>query len=184
MSLSIKKSTFAHTLMNFLSLSLILVAMVYALYNSQTIVLDAALYWWNRVGWVILGLLPLSAFFLYVVGQIIATGQPRTERIRRDLDIVIFAAPLLGMLGTVDGLSEALQMFYLIDGVENLMEVLGEFLQGASRMLYTTEWGLLIVIPAGLIKYVLFSKIDNKKKVPEEVASNVKSLVPEADPLR
>lgn len=185
MLLTTKKSTLARTLANYLSLSLVIVAMAYTLYSSQTIVLDAALYWWGRVGWVMLGLLPLSAFYLYVVGQIVLPGQARTERVRRDLDIVIFAAPLLGMLGTVDGLRVALQQFYLIEGVENLMGVLGEFLNGASQMLYTTEWGLMIVIPAGLMKYIIFSEACNKKKkATEHTGTNVKSLVPVADSVR
>ena len=74
------------------------------------------------------------------------------------------------MLGTVDGLRVALQQFYFIEGVENLMDVLGEFLQGASRMLYTTEWGLILVLPAGLMQKVLFSE---KAKVKHREIINI-----------
>ena len=168
MLLTTEKSSFVRLLTNLLTMVFAVVIMTYALYKAQAVVIDAAFYWWNRVGWVMLGLLPLTAFFLYVVGQIVFLGQVRTERLRKDLDIVIFAAPLLGMLGTVDGLREALQQFYLIDGVENLMDVLGEFLKSASRMLYTTEWGLMIVIPAGLLKYIIFSETKSRESNPTE----------------
>ncbi|MCG8054862.1 MAG: MotA/TolQ/ExbB proton channel family protein [Candidatus Thiodiazotropha endolucinida] len=155
------------------SLFLLVLALVmaYALYQSHTLALGAAYYWFERVGWVMFGLLPLTAYFLYVVGRILITRQAATESVRKDLDIILFAAPLLGMLGTVDGLREALQQFYLIDGVENLMEVLAEFLNGASRMLYTTEWGLIIALPAGLMKKLIFSEKAKEKRSETKVHS-------------
>lgn len=150
-------------------LNLILFAIVtlmfYQLYLQRDVALGAVAYWYRQVGPVILGLLPLTAYFLFLLGRAVMARDFRGDRFAKGLDIVIFVAPLLGMLGTVDGLREALQQFYQIKGVDNLMEVLGEFLKGASRMLYTTEWGLLLVLPAGLLKKILFGKKQRKSKI-------------------
>ena len=147
-----------------LNLLLLVIAtlMLYQLYLQRDVALGAVAYWYRQVGPVMLGLLPLTAYFLSLLGRAVVARDFRSDRFARGLDIVIFVAPLLGMLGTVDGLREALQQFYQIKGVDNLMEVLGEFLKGASRMLYTTEWGLLLVLPAGLLKKVLFGKKQRK----------------------
>ncbi len=129
----------------------------FAVYRVHVPIVEVALYWWERVGAVMLGLLPLSVFLLYVIGQIVMADDARTQETKRELEMILFAAPLLGMLGTVMGLIEGLQQFYLIEGVENLLDVLTEFLRGASRMMYTTAWGLLIALPAGFVKIWLFS---------------------------
>lgn len=155
-----------HTMGWVLNLLLLVVAtmMLYQLYLQRDVALGAVAYWYRQVGPVMLGLLPLTAYFLYLLGRAVMVRDFRRNRFAKGLDIVIFVAPLLGMLGTIDGLREALQQFYQIKGVDNLMEVLSEFLKGASRMLYTTEWGLLLVLPAGLLKKVLFGKKQRKSR--------------------
>ncbi len=128
----------------------------YAFYRQQDVIHQGLQYLWDRVGWVMLGLLPLSIYLLFAIGRMLIAGKKRHDESRNRLDKVLFAAPLLGMLGTVLGLTDALMQFYRIEGTENLMEVLSEFLRGASLMLYTTAWGLLLALPAGLLKKHFF----------------------------
>ncbi|MEW8438246.1 MAG: hypothetical protein AB2689_08815 [Candidatus Thiodiazotropha taylori] len=153
----------------FFSLLLLLVlafVMAYFFYQSHTLALGAAYYWYDQVGWVLFGLLPLSAFFILTLIKIITQGELQVFTIelrkgqqniaiwsiplsvRRDLKITLSLSPLLGFLGTIEGARQGLKAFYLVDGVENLMEVLAEFLKGASNMFLTSEWGLILVILA------------------------------------
>lgn len=68
----------------------------------------------------------------------------RLERGLFILEIVIGAAPLLGLLGTVTGLMQVFSGFDLDSGVRDQ----GIFIRGIAMALGTTMLGLMIAIPA------------------------------------
>jgi len=68
----------------------------------------------------------------------------RLERGLFLLDIVVAAAPLLGLLGTITGLT---QVFSFISEETGLPEP-EQFVQGIALALYTTMAGLAVAIPA------------------------------------
>lgn len=80
----------------------------------------------------------------------------RMERGLFLLDIVISAAPLLGLLGTVTGL---IQVFANISPETGLPET-GSFIQGVALALTTTMLGLSIAIPALVGSGYLNRRID------------------------
>jgi biopolymer transport protein ExbB len=73
------------------------------------------------------------------------------------LDIVVAAAPLLGLLGTVTGL---VKVFARIDP-ESGMPDPGAFVEGVAMALTTTMLGLAIAIPALVFNSYLNRRIDS-----------------------
>ena len=80
----------------------------------------------------------------------------RMERGLFLLEIVISAAPLIGLLGTVTGLVE---VFSQID-VETGIPDLGAFREGVAKALSTTMFGLVIAIPALAFNSLLGRRIE------------------------
>ncbi|MFW5883418.1 MAG: MotA/TolQ/ExbB proton channel family protein, partial [Verrucomicrobiota bacterium] len=81
----------------------------------------------------------------------------RMERGMFLLDIVIAAAPLLGLLGTVTGLVSVFSNF----SPETGMPDPGAFIQGIGLALTTTILGLAIAIPALIGNAYLNRRVDN-----------------------
>lgn len=80
----------------------------------------------------------------------------RMERGLFILEIVVSAAPLLGLLGTVTGL---VKVFANIS-IETGMPDPGTFIEGIALALTTTMLGLSIAIPALVGNHILIRRID------------------------
>ena len=80
----------------------------------------------------------------------------RLERGLFMLDVVIGAAPLLGLLGTVAGLMQVFSGFDLDSGVRDQ----AAFIQGIAMALGTTMLGLVIAIPAMVGSAFLYRRVD------------------------
>ncbi|HBL37349.1 MAG TPA: MotA/TolQ/ExbB proton channel family protein [Firmicutes bacterium] len=74
------------------------------------------------------------------------------------LNVIITAAPLLGLLGTVTGIINSLNVLGSLQGVASPAQLSG----GIAQALITTAFGLMIAIPALFVMHWLNSIIDKK----------------------
>jgi hypothetical protein len=130
----------------------------YGLYRIQGQVIGALQYWWEKVGVVMAGLLPLTAFLVGLVLYILFSGNRRAPWVHTGLSVVAQAAPMLGFLGTVLGVSEGAAKFTMAHGVEALLDVVTQLMQGVSVALLSTAWGTVLALPALVLIEVLFPR--------------------------
>ena len=119
--------------------------------------LEAAfVYWWGRIGPVMLGLLPLSVLLCGIVVWLLIEPHARPPWIKKWLTVVALAAPSLGLLGTVVGTVEGLKDFSLANGAKELVENVARLMKGLSIALESTAWGALLSIPAEILLATLY----------------------------
>lgn len=83
--------------------------------------------------------------------------------------VIVLVAPLIGLLGTVDGMIEMFQS--LVDG--QLFSQNGGIAAGVSKALCTTEMGLIIAVPG----IILHHNLNNKGKKLEDEIFQIKFLM-------
>lgn len=144
-------------------LGLLLLGLLIQLYMLRESVVGAVLHWYGQVGVAIFGLLPLTVFFFFIVGHVIFSPEERRVRwVYISLNVVSMAAPLLGMLGTVLGMSEGASQFTLDQGVEHLLSIVSGLMQSLSVVLLSTAWGILLALPSLLMHMVLFPESNHE----------------------
>lgn len=89
-----------------------------------------------------------------------------SERMR-SLDMVVQAAPMLGLLGTVVGMIDAFSVLAVVDGVVDPAALAG----GIYVALTTTAVGLAIALLAFFIATWLESRIDRERTIMEALVS-------------
>lgn len=140
-----------------LMLGLLALGLLIELYLLRDFVIPTLWLWHERVGVAMFGLLPLTVFFLFIVGHVLfAPEARRAPWVSISLNVVSMAAPLLGMLGTVLGMSAGTSQFTLEQGVEHLLTVVTGLMQSLSVVLLSTAWGILLALPSLLMQAVLF----------------------------
>jgi len=146
----------------------------YGGFKMQQSILAVLAYWWGKVGVVMIGLLPLSFLLLAVViNFVVEPGSRQSEKMKILLKIISFAAPSLGLLGTVLGTVEGTSQFSLANGVTELLDGVSALMHGLSIALLSTAWGSVIGIPAGVLLIVFFEK--------EQAVSQ--SILPQSKPV-
>jgi len=145
--------------------------MFYGLYKIQDQVIYALNYWWQKVGVVMWGLLPLSLLLIATVVYLLTSKKPNNDLVEKVLKIISFSAPSLGLLGTVLGTVAGTSQFTLANGVEDLLEGVAALMQGLSIALLSTAWGTMLGIPAGILILLLERKnqLENQPKVALEI---------------
>lgn len=124
---------------------------------SLRVPLQAALvYWWDRIGPVMIGLLPLSVLLCGIAVRLLHEPRERPLWMKKSLVVIGLAAPALGLLGTVLGAMESAQNFSLDNGVEALIENFSRMMRGLSMALGSTAWGTLLGVPAEILFATLF----------------------------
>lgn len=140
-----------------LGMVLTILVLFYGIYMIQGHAVTAMAYWWSRVGVVMLGLLPMTVFLVVIVLYVVISPNSRDPWVSTSLKIISFAAPSLGLLGTVLGTVAGTAAFSLANGVEDLLSGVADLMSGLNVALLSTAWGTLLGIPAGVINMVLFS---------------------------
>lgn len=131
--------------------------MFYGLYLLQGRLASALLYWWHRVGPTSLGLLPLSVLLVGVVLYVLLSPGRRRPRVKRALEVVEHAAPLLGLLGTVLGIvASGTGHVKTVHEEQDLIKVAVNLLSALPVCLLSTAWGTLLALPAGVLRLLLF----------------------------
>jgi biopolymer transport protein ExbB len=102
--------------------------------------------------------------------------KPRLERSLPFLALTAAAAPLLGLLGTVTGMISTFNMISVF-GTGDPKTLSG----GISEALITTEWGLLVSIPALLLHAVLNRKVKGILGGMEQISVGFINGVPERE---
>ena len=95
--------------------------------------------------------------------------QAELGKFRTLVRTVVVVAPLLGLLGTVNGMIEMFQSL----GNQNFYSQSGGVAQGISQALFTTQFGLVIAIPGMLIGGL----IDRKEHKIREDIEQLKDLL-------
>ncbi len=139
-----------------LGMALTTLVLFYGIYMIQGHVMMALSYWWDKVGFVMLGLLPMTVCLVIVMLYVALGQQPRATWVSTLLKVISFAAPSLGLLGTVLGIVAGTDVFSLANGVQDLLESVGKLMSGLNVALLSTAWGTLLGIPAGVMNMVLF----------------------------
>ena len=137
-------------------MAMTILLLLYGIYMIQGHVVTAMAYWWDRVGVVMLGLLPMTVLLVVIVLYVVISPNPRDPWVSTSLKIISFAAPSLGLLGTVLGTVAGTAAFSLANGVEDLLKGVAELMSGLNVALLSTAWGTLLGIPAGVINMLLF----------------------------
>jgi len=91
------------------------------------------------------------------------------RRYRTLVRTIIVVAPLLGLLGTVNGMIEMFQSL----GDQNFYSQSGGVAQGISQALFTTQFGLVIAIPGMLVG----SLIDRRERRIQDDLMQLKELL-------
>ena len=144
---------------NNLLMGLAVMVLVYGGFQMQQPILAVLAYWWDKVGVVMIGLLPLSFLLLgVVINFVIEPDSRHSEQMEMLLKIISFAAPSLGLLGTVLGTVEGTSQFSLANGVTELLDGVSALMHGLSIALLSTAWGSVVGIPAGVLQLVFFDK--------------------------
>lgn len=141
-----------------LGMAITILVLFYGIYMIQGHVVTAMDYWWSRVGFVMLGLLPLTVFLVIIVLYVAVSPNSRDPWVFTSLNIISFAAPSLGLLGTVLGTVAGTAAFSMANGVEDLLKGVADLMSGLNVALLSTAWGTLLGIPAGVINMLLFPK--------------------------
>ena len=95
--------------------------------------------------------------------------QIEIKKFRGLVNIIVLVAPLIGLLGTVDGMIEMFQS--LVDG--RLFSQGGGIAAGVAKALCTTELGLVIAVPG----IIIHNNLNNRGKRLEEELDQVKFLM-------
>ncbi len=135
-------------------MSILLVLVISLLVVKQDLIVPQLQFWYAKVGVVIFGLLPLSFLLLSVLIRMIFSGYS-VESLRTILQLVVFAAPSLGLLGTVLGTIDGISAFSLANGIEQLLTSVEMLMSGLSIALLSTAWGASLSIPAGMLDILL-----------------------------
>jgi biopolymer transport protein ExbB len=102
---------------------------------------------------------------------------PSLERYLSVLATIANIAPLLGLLGTVVGMTEAFMVIQSHGGAVTPGDLAG----GIGRALYTTVWGLIVAIPT-LVAYNYFvTKVDNMVWEMEILSSELLDILSEKE---
>ncbi len=91
-----------------------------------------------------------------LVYEVILAQKPRMERFLPVLNIVAAVAPLLGLLGTVTGMIGTFEVI-TVHGTGDPQMLSG----GISEALLTTQFGLIVAIPALFFHAILSSRVDH-----------------------
>jgi len=159
-------SIYKNTNVNNLVMGLAVMLFVFSGYQLQHPLYEGLIFWWDKVGVVMLGLLPLSFALLGVVLYLILEPKSRTSvNMETMLKIISFTAPSLGLLGTVLGTVEGTSAFSLANGVKELLGGVSALMNGLSIALLSTAWGSVIGIPAGVLHIVFFEEATSKQVV-------------------
>lgn len=149
----------AATMIGVIAVGITAGVMFYGLYLLQGRLESALLYWWNRVGPTSLGLLPLSILLVGVVLYVLLSPGRRRPRVKRALEVIEHAAPLLGLLGTVLGIvSSGTSHVKGVHEEQDLIKVAVNLLSALPVCLLSTAWGTLLALPAGVLRLLLFSE--------------------------
>ena len=102
---------------------------------------------------------------------------PSLERYLSVLATIANIAPLLGLLGTVVGMTEAFMVIQSLGGAVTPGDLAG----GIGTALLTTVWGLIVAIPT-LVAYNYFvTKVDNMVWEMEILSSELLDILSEKD---
>lgn len=151
-------------------LALLLGTLIWQRYED---VLRSASYWYEQVGPVTFGLAPLTALLLGIgVFQLLYPDwrEQHAKTIKVCWEVILYAAPLLGMLGTVTGFSDALSGLKTEGGIEGIINSMEALMGGLSEVLRSTAWGIVLALPAGVALHLQFPEQS------QETASNEKDL--------
>jgi biopolymer transport protein ExbB len=91
-----------------------------------------------------------------LVYEVILAQKPRMERFLSVLNIIAAVAPLLGLLGTVTGMIGTFDII-TVHGTGDPKMLSG----GISEALLTTQFGLVVAIPALFAHAILSSRVDH-----------------------
>ena len=109
---------------------------------------------YHKAGVVFWGLMPLSAFLLYLTAQILAERfgvfQVKTPFHRR-LHFVIEAGPMLGILGTMISISKAMMETDMSKGVQFAINHLSNLV---GQSLNSSVWGILLAMIAFVLTFL------------------------------
>ena len=144
-------------------MGLMMLVLVFGIYMIQGHIAAGLAYWWDKVGLVMLGLLPLTVALVMIAIYAFIGATPRPPWMATSLRIISFAAPSLGLLGTVLGTVAGTASFSLANGVEDLLEGVANLMSGLNVALLSTAWGTLLGIPAGVMSMVLFPDPEENK---------------------
>ncbi|HFD31924.1 MAG TPA: hypothetical protein ENJ28_04320 [Gammaproteobacteria bacterium] len=159
----------------------------YGLYGLQDKLLLIFYSLWDKVGVVIVGLLPLTFLLATIPVYWLLNQDKNNTHIILLLQIISFAAPSLGLLGTVLGTMEGTSAFSMAKGVEQLLNSVVELQRGLSVALLSTAWGTLLSIPSGIMLILLKSGNKPTKKSAYEInntttsENTTSSIEPEAN---
>ena len=104
-----------------------------------------------------------------LVNESILAERPTLERLLPALNVIAAVAPLLGLLGTVTGMIGTFQLI-TEHGTGDPRMLSG----GISEALLTTQFGLIVAIPALLVHSLLSSRVDH---VLSDMETNALSLL-------
>ncbi len=94
--------------------------------------------------------------------EIIYPFRVELKKFRGLVNIIVLVAPLIGLLGTVDGMIEMFQA--LVSG--QLFSQGGGIAAGVAKALSTTEMGLIVAVPGIILHQMLISR---EKRLEEEM---------------
>ena len=86
------------------------------------------------------------------------------------LGAMIAAAPLLGLLGTVSGMTKTFESLSTRVGQQSMEDLAG----GISQVLVSTESGLAVAIPALLIVYLAHREMHKQLQRLSQLAGNAR----------
>jgi len=117
---------------------------------------------WEIAGMSMVGLLPLSIMLMASLVILVKNRYKSAHfnsRIHTTLNIVVFASPMFGLLGTVLGMASSLQVIVDSKG-QNSQEQITNMSANLVPAMYSTVWGMILAITAGILLHLLF-KNDN-----------------------
>ncbi len=86
-----------------------------------------------------------------ILDEIIHQSEKRISTFKGTISVIVMVAPLIGLLGTVDGMIDMFQS--LVDGA--LFTQNGGIAAGIAKALSTTEFGLVIAAPGLIFHHIL-----------------------------
>jgi len=129
---------------------------------------------WSKVGVVMIALLPLTILLATVPFYLLLNKGKDNKQVILMLQIISFAAPSLGLLGTVLGTVEGTAAFSMAKGVEQLLNSVVELQRGLSVALLSTAWGTILSIPSGIMLILL---TQDKSRSEKQIKSDEKSII-------
>ncbi|MGA2444187.1 MAG: MotA/TolQ/ExbB proton channel family protein [Opitutaceae bacterium] len=113
---------------------------------------------------------PLRPEHLPALRRLQAEMQETFRQQRVSLGAMIAAAPLLGLLGTVSGMTKTFESLSTRVGQQSMEDLAG----GISQVLVSTESGLAVAIPALLIVYLAHREMHKQLQRLSQLAGNAR----------